>query len=397
MIALSTIAQDLLAQDGAEVAIEVTVGAPVSTDITPFVTRVPTIRTSVRPMERTTDIGSLSIVCDNPNNLLSHWNGSGVFGSQKWSGALVTVKLGVWLGPSTTELVTVFAGDLDDIVEHIPGQSVELLCVDPFSRLKRNSVDGLTLGSVYTWQPPSDIIKSLLTAAGYGSRLVDATFDDEGDMEASEGAIIREYAVPEGQWWGAIQELLRHNNAGLRITTGGDIEQFKFRPLLAGPAVVLSTSEDLGPIVARKPSADIINQFSVTRKTDGGGDADTVNSPVADAQSVTDYGTIDQALGTQFAHDTPAEGLASELLGSKAQPPLIIEVPATIRHFPVELWDESTIEDEDGFSATGFVFEKSIEPDSLKTALKVYATSINTSPWLFCDNAQQLDDAQLVF
>lgn len=385
-----------LRQDGVRLRPKVTVGAPVSKDLSTYLRGLPVIRTSVKPMQRTPDISTLSIRCDNPDAILSEWNASGWFGSQKWTGALVTVVLQIPLAAGGTEDVTVFVGDLDDILEDFATESVELLCIDPLARLKRNTVDGATQGTVYTNESPAYIVQELLTAAGYGSRLTG--FAAEIDSERFEYFRIREYTVPDGTWWSAVQGLMRQVNAGLRITRTGLLEYYKFRITVAGSVYTFRTDQAVSDIQIQRPGGDILNSYTAQREDGTGAVIDTAQSPIEDAQSKTDYGLIGDVLTTGFPIDFPADATAEELLAVKAQPPRVASFTDALDSLVVELWDQVTVRDpQTGFVSVGFAFEKSIDHAHGSIAWRVFDVGIGTLPWLFVENNQTLDSSQKVW
>ena len=405
MLTLSTIEQ--LREQGATLEHDVSLGAPVSKNITRLVSSIPRIRHSVRPTARTPDVSNLAIDCENIDRVLSWWDTGSILNGKKWQGTPVTVKLG-----AGGVLVAVFTGVLNDIAHQENDRTAELICVDRVADLQRNTVhfeqvytdpDGVPesadeTGKLYKDEPVAAIVKDLLTEAlGVGE--LDATsFDDFAAEERGGGERIRWYETPRGTWWSAISGLLSQTNSGIRLNAAGKLEYFKFRPAAGLPVYTLHEGRNLISLVTQHPLSSVVNKYRVQVEDGSGAVVDTANSPVQDATSITDFGEVSRELVTGFTLDAAAESSAEEQLSYTGTPFIKHKAKATIDAMLVELGDLVGIEAPSrGISTTAVVLGRQIDPSGLEVELTMIESDITTEPWLYCDNAQDLDDGQLVW
>lgn len=404
MITLSAEAKDALRQDGAELTFKADIGAPVSKDISALVIDWPSMRSSVRPLERTPELSNLSLHVFNKDGVFDPWN-AGTWLVDGFNFSRVTVKLGIKLPPAGEELVTVFVGELDDAIgRDLSQETVELVCVDPLARLRRNTIGDNAADQVFMNESPTAIVKELLIWAGFGSDLDATSFTTIINQERAEAFRVGKYTVPKGtgaKWWNEIEALLRQVNGGIRWNTIGKIETFKYVPASTG-AVYTFDSEPgrtASAIRTQRPGGDILNKFRV-EIDDGSGEAfiESNNSPISDSGSIAKWGEISEVLQYGFTTSPPAENTSAEILDVKALPPRIFQVAAPIESFVVELWDLIRVIDRPrGIDEEALVFDRKLVPSKAICEFKVFATSLTDQPWLFTANGQDYDDGQLVF
>lgn len=400
MIALTTAAKIALRQHGVELVAQASIGAPVTKTLTPILSEIPVIRTSASPGQRTIEVSNCSLVCDNRDGRFNDWKSGSWLYAKKWNGSPVTIQVGVRLATGALETPTVYVGFLDDVIYDFAGGSAELVLVDPFARLKRNNVGATTAGRLYTQEAPAKIVKDLLTDAGFSTYIDPASFSAEILIERVESKRIRSYTVPEDtKWWTEIESLIRQSNAGLRMSSAGLIQYFKFQPAPPGSVFTFDTHQNVKVLSHSKPGGDIENKYKVQKDDGSGAFENTANSPVQDATSVSDWGEISSVLQFGFTVDAPCENVARERLDAKAQPPRILEIEAPLDALGVELWDVVRVVDtEESFDYTGLIYQKSIDLHRGICGFRVYAdTGLTNQNWLYTENAQNYDTAQKVY
>jgi len=408
MLALGTAGLQALRQRGARIVAEVSVGSPVSKDLTHLLVEPPSVRTSVRPLQRTPNSGNVSIQCYNHNNLLSEWKASGYL-NNRWQGARVTLKLGVLLPTGQTATVTNAVMDLDDVMLDFSNHVATLICVDAFGRLRRNTINGALAGVTYTTESPTKIAADLIgylytvgvPGAGYGSIMDPVSWQAYISLERVSGQTI-DYTVPAEEdatsWMQAIELMLAQTNSGIRWNSAGLLEVYRFYPGTGGSQMVLDTALNLSRLTTSKPGGDIENSLTVKRGDGAGGYVETAASPLEDATSITNHGHIGKGVVYDYLADLFADNMAQERLDQKAEAPRIFEMDATLETMVLELWDQVTVIDTPaGLSEHALIFDKAVTPGRGTVRLKAYAFTELAEPWLFTENSQTYDSAQLVW
>ena len=439
MLTFTADAINAMQRDGSEPVFELTIGAPVSKSISLVATDVPVLRVSSRPLSRTFELSTLSIDVDNmpitPGadpfiNQSTGVGGSGFWFSEwdrasilndgggdpiDWHQATVTVKMGVKLPGGQTETQTVFTALLVDVRVHDNGRA-ELVCIDPLARLRRSSINsdlhfrdpdgdpvsGDETGRRYQNFPASYVVYDLLKQSGFGAFLNDPQFQDAIFHEVAEGFLQEELLIRSGTWWSQISAQLKIANAGLRWNAEGQLEYFTFRPEPAGASVAYLFEEgrNMTGLTVGKPDTHIVNSAVVTRSEGAGGSVETFNSPIEDHDSIAKHERRGQDIPTDYLDDYAAEKIAEERIYFQNEPFRVMNVQGAWDSFRVEIGDQVQIDAPKTmglFGQVGTVFAKAISPLGGVLFLVIDTIFSSGGPYLFADNAQDLNDGQRVW
>lgn len=371
-------------------------------DISQWVQDIPIIRSGVQPNRKTPELANVSVLLHAANGFFDEWNTTSPFYGVNWHDTPIKIGLGC-----AGVRVDVVNGILADIATDPEGMTAELTVIDLIGKLKRDNVassyvyddpDGVPLsgdevGKAYRSVPPGEAIKDLLVTAGLTSKLDSASFDTEGLIERAGGMVVREYLVQEGSYWGNITPLLEQASAGIRQTSAGLLQYFKYAPVLGGSVMTLHVDDSLGDYRRRRPSTGVENKIKVTRQDFDGSKRQTGSSPLQDSASQTKYGVREAVHDSMFTSDAAAQSAAAERLAYNKEASALLErVVAPIEAFVLELFDVVTLADPaKGYSVLAQVMSQGIRAKSKTVELDLLASLVATNTYLFTNNSQVID------
>jgi len=394
-------------------------------DITPYVSRIGPIRSSVRPFTRESEIGAVTIVLDNKTRRFSPYNdwssgtqGKGIeasvfAGYPYYNGSKVQVFGGVKFNDETSETLPIFTGLLDYVeVQSDAETEVAVFKVDDVMTMLRIP----TVGDHVNDPPldansPAALILELLGPlhANIPIEFIDTdSFSVAASTERASGYMCTGFALTDGTWYDNIAVLLRHGATGIRVAADGRLQYFSYRPGTGAAVVELRQDTNFSSVTFRESFGNIRNRVVVQRSDGVGGVVDTLNSPIVVADSVTPYGERSDSTLTLdlYEADTPAEQVARKNLSLKAWQLGEYDIEAHIELLGLECGDAVRLYDDSLFIA-GFVyennyrdlliFERSINPEAATVTLKAIDTNVGQNCYIILDQGIELDDGCLFY
>lgn len=384
-------------------------------DLTPFLIPIEegglgSFRQNLNPISREVDLSIGTLVADNSNGRFKPGSGpDAIFSQYAYAGLRVRLLIsytdenGRVFGPSV-----VWTGFIDNIEWDDDNLRASFKVYDALERVRIPDVQPANEGVLFSASdsPAHTVLKILKTPyAGLPVEFIDtASFETAHTSENGAGLLMKNFKLSAGSYYSGIATALRHGGAGIFCTRAGKIQYLTFLPSLTAGSPRLSKDRHIITFSGYESNAGVRNTVRVKRGN--GADPPVVTSPGTPIRtSVVLPGFVSRGAAEMtlqyFSGDTETYLIADRTIDLQSVPPGIYSCVCHLDEvtYLLELGQRISVDvPRFGFVNKGLtIIEANYVYGTSRVHLVLWDNAIETKPWLYTNNSQELDDDQLIY